>query len=202
MILEEKIKEVQWLAPAGLQVSLRIRFGSALNCINTYPSEWILKYTELGFMMRDPTVEWAYASTGTCRWSTFSDADTHGVLKLAASYGIHFGTTISCRSENTDGHRTIASFGRQDREFEDAELAHLYRFIQNLHDAVAPPVNLTNAEIEALLLLKRGLIIKEVAEELNISENAVKQRMSNARRKLDAKTTIHAASLAQQYGLI
>lgn len=202
MALEFKINEVEWLAPMGLQISLRIRFGSPLSSFNSYPSVWVQKYTELGLMMHDPCMKWAYENTGMSRWSALENEDTHSVLKLAASYGISFGAAISCRSDTQTGHRSIATFGRADREFEDAELTHLHKFIQKLHDTATPPTNITNAEIEALLLLKRGLIIKEVAAELNISENAVKQRMSNARRKLGAKTTIHAASLAQQYGLI
>lgn len=202
MTLELKIDEISWLAPAGLQISLRIRFVAATSTINTYPAEWIQKYTELGLMMHDPCMKWVYETTGMCRWSDLAANDTHSVLKMAASYGIRYGAAISCRTENEAGHRSIATFGRADREYEQAELTQLYDYIQKLHDASAPPANITDAEIEALLLLKRGFIIKEVAAELNISENAVKQRMSNARRKLGAKTTIHAASLAQQYGLI
>ena len=71
-----------------------------------------------------------------------------------------------------------------------------------MHNDAAPPTNITEAEIEALLMLKQGMIIKEVAAQLGVSDNAVKQRLSNARRKLNANTTVHAATLAQQYGLI
>jgi LuxR family transcriptional regulator, quorum-sensing system regulator SdiA len=202
MSLELNIDEIKCLAPAGLQISLRIRFVASTSTINTYPPEWVQKYTELGLMMHDPCMKWMYENTGVCKWSELADDDTHSVLKMAASYGIKFGAAISCRTDTAAGHRSIATFGRADREYRDAELAQLYSFIQALHDNVAPPTNITNAEIEVLLLLKRGLIIKEIAADLNISENAVKQRMSNARRKLGAKTTIHAASLAQQYGLI
>ena len=202
MSLELKIDEVKWLAPMGLHISLRIRFGSPLSSINTYPVKWIHKYTEQGFMMLDPTMKWAYESIGVCRWSALASHDTHGILEMAASYGIEYGAAVSCWAKSETGHRSIATFGRADREYENAELAHLQKFVQALHNAATPPTNITNAEIEVLLFLKRGLIIKEVAAELNISENAVKQRMSNARRKLGAKTTIHAASLAQQYGLI
>jgi len=202
MSLKHQVETIKWLAPAGLHISLRIRFGSPLSSVNTYPSKWVHKYTEEGLMMYDPTMKWAYESIGVCRWSSLWGDDTYGVLQSAAGYGIEYGATISCRAQSESGHRSIATFGRSDREYEDAELAHLHKFVQELHNAATPPTNITNAEIEALLLLKRGLIIKEVAAELNISENAVKQRMSNVRRKLHAKTTIHAASLAQQYGLI
>jgi LuxR family transcriptional regulator len=202
MVLKHKIEEVSWLAPAGLQISLRIRFVSATNAINTYPPKWIQKYTALGLMMHDPCMKWVYENTGVCRWSSLTSHDTHNVFHMAESYGLNFGATISCQTEMDSGNRSIATFGRSDREFEDAELVHLHKFIKSLHDAAAPPISITNAEIEALQLLKRGLIIKEVAKELNISDNAVKQRIRNARRKLGAKTTIHAASLAQQFGLI
>ncbi len=202
MVIKHKIDEVSWLAPAGLQISLRIRFVSATNTINTYPSKWIKKYTDLGLMMHDPCMKWVYENTGACRWSSLCGRDTHNIFHMAAAYGIKYGAAISCQTETDAGNRSIATFGRSDREFEDAELIHLHKFIKSLHDAAAPPTNITNAEIEALQLLKRGLIIKEVAAELNISENAVKQRMSNARRKFGAKTTVHAASLAQQFGLI
>ncbi len=202
MTLKYRIDEISWLAPAGLQVSLRIRFVSATNAHNTYPAKWIQKYTAHGLMMHDPCMKWVYENTGMCRWSALKDQDTHNVFHMAESYGINFGAAISCQTETDAGNRSIATFGRSDREYEDAELTHLYNFVKSLHDAAAPPTNITDAEIEALLLLKRGLIIKEVAAELNISENAVKQRMSNARRKFGAKTTIHAASLAQQFGLI
>jgi len=202
MTLKHKIGEISWLAPAGLQISLRIRFVSATITVNTYPSEWIKKYTDLGLMMHDPCMKWVYENTGVCRWSSLYERDKHNIFHMAAAYGINYGAAISCQTETDAGNRSIATFGRSDREFEDAELIHLNKFIKSLHDAAAPPTNITNAEIEALQLLKRGLIIKEVAAELNISENAVKQRMSNARRKFGAKTTVHAASLAQQFGLI
>jgi len=202
MPLKLKTEEIQWLAPVGMQISLRIRFGSPISSINTYPAKWVRRYTELGLLMHDPTMKWAYKYIGTCRWSELHAEDSHSILKMAASHGIKYGAVISCRAGTEAGNRSIATFGRADREYEDSELEHLFDFVQKLHDEATPPANITDAEIEVLLLLKRGLIIKEVAAKLGISENAVKQRMSNARRKLGAKTTVQAASMAQQYGLI
>ncbi len=202
MVLDAKINEIAWLAPSGMQVSLRIRFGAPLYSFNSYSSEWVQKYTELGLMMYDPSMKWAYENLGTCRWSALQDKYKRQVMKLAAGYNIKYGATISCRTKNKTGNRSIATFGRNDREYEDAELEHLHVFLQSLHDDAMPPTNITEAEIEALLMLKRGMIIKEVAAKLGVSDNAVKQRLSNARRKLNANTTVHAATLAQQYGLI
>ncbi len=202
MVVEAKINEISWLAPSGMQISLHIRFGLPLCSCNTYSKEWIKRYTDLGFMIHDPNMKWAYENIGTCRWSSLTQSDTHSVLRMAAEHGIKYGATIACNTANQPGKRSIATFGRNDREYEDAELLHLNDFVQNLHDDMLPPINITAAEIEALSLLKRGLIIKEVADKLGVSDNAVKQRLSNARRKLNANTTVHATSLAQQYGLI
>lgn len=202
MVIEAKINEIAWLAPSGMQISLRIRFGAPLCSFNSYSSDWVQKYTELGLMMYDPNMKWAYSNIGICRWSTLLKHDTHSVLKMAEGYGIKYGATVACRTKTGTGNRSIATFGRNDREYEDAELTHLHTFVENLHNDAAPPTNITEAEIEALLMLKQGMIIKEVAAQLGVSDNAVKQRLSNARRKLNANTTVHAASLAQQYGLI
>lgn len=65
-----------------------------------------------------------------------------------------------------------------------------------------PPENLTEAELEALRLLKAGLLMKEVAHELGITESAVKQRLKNAKTKLSARTTTQAVLQVTQLGWI
>lgn len=52
---------------------------------------------------------------------------------------------------------------------------------------MAPPTNLTKAELEALRMVKDGLLVKEIANILGVSEGAVKQRLRNAKSKLGAK---------------
>ena len=65
-----------------------------------------------------------------------------------------------------------------------------------------PPSNLTMAELEALRMVKNGLLLKQIAAQLGVSDGAVKQRLKNARLKLNAKTGTQAASMATAYGLI
>tara|TARA_B110000977_G_C10850713_1_gene405683 strand:- start:4 stop:207 length:204 start_codon:yes stop_codon:yes gene_type:complete len=67
---------------------------------------------------------------------------------------------------------------------------------------MAPPTNLTMAELEALGMIKDGKRLKEIAFDLGVTEGAVKQRLKNAKTKLGAKTGTQAAALASQYGLI
>jgi LuxR family transcriptional regulator len=50
--------------------------------------------------------------------------------------------------------------------------------------------------------VKNGLLMKEIASVLGVSESAVKQRLCNARRKLNAKTGSQAAVRATMLGMI
>ena len=58
------------------------------------------------------------------------------------------------------------------------------------------------AELETLGLVKNGLLMKEIACILNVSESAIKQRLKNARLKLNAKTGPQAAAMATMFGMI
>ena len=51
-------------------------------------------------------------------------------------------------------------------------------------------------------MVKDGKRLKEIAHELSVSEGAVKQRLKNAKAKLDAKTSTQAATIAAQHGII
>ena len=62
--------------------------------------------------------------------------------------------------------------------------------------------NLTAAELETLTMVKNGLLMKEIACVLGISESAIKQRLKNARLKLNAKTGSQAAATATMLGMI
>ena len=70
------------------------------------------------------------------------------------------------------------------------------------HQAHAQPKNLTAAELETLGLVKNGLLMKEIACILCVSESAIKQRLKNARLKLNAKTGSQAAARATMLGMI
>lgn len=189
-------------APAGYYVACRMGFVAPFEEYNNYPEKWIKLYTERGFMLYDPVIRWAYENTGHCRWSALNVADDKNVMCLAHEHGLRFGIIASYRAEDVDGQRTLGSFARSDREFTDAEIDILYRGLIALHNSNSPPSNLTKAELEVLSLLKRGLLMKEIAAVLGVSESAIKARLKNAKLKLSAKTNTHATSIASDFGLI
>jgi len=195
-------REFSYLAPAGYYIALRVGFAFPLAETNALPAAWVDLYTSNGYMLNDPVMQWLYTNVGSVRWHDIDLPDPRGILARAADYGLRYGAAISCASTGMEGQRSFGSFARSDREFTDEEIAILAQKIRRLHDAMAPPTNLTEAELEALRMVRDGLLLKEVAGRLGVSENAIKQRLKNAKQKLSAKTISQAVSTAVSYALI
>ena len=195
-------EDLQQVAPAGHYIALRIGFAFPMEEINAYPVEWIDHYTRNRLMLFDPVVRWAYATTGSTRWSDLRKEDPHGVLGMAAAFGLRYGLTVSVYDDNPEGHRSYASFARTDREFDDLESKLFLTFLARRHKEMLPPRNLTQAELEALSMVKDGKRLKQIAYDLGVTEGAVKQRLKNAKTKLQAKTSTQAATMARQFKLI
>lgn len=189
-------------SPQGYFLALRIGFAFPIFEKNALPKDWVSRYSSRGYVLADPVMNWLYRETGAIRWSEIEFDDPRGVMVEAREFGLNYGVAICCADTGPDGQRSFGSFARFDREFLDVEVAELQVKLQQMHDALTPPTNLTAAEIEALGMVKDGLMLKEIADLLGVSEGAVKQRLKNAKSKLNAKTGTHAATLATSYKLI
>lgn len=194
-----ELQKLNILAPSGYYIGLHIRFASALMQFSTYDQAWLDHYTEQAYALRDPTIAWGFSTEGACRWSEFEIPDTFGVLAEARSFGLTHGMTISTGPVRS---RTIASFCRDDREFEDSEIEEISQIVRRLHQMVEPPESLTKAQIEALRLIADGDRHAAAAAKLNISESALKARLMGAREKLHARTTAEALQRAKDYRLL
>lgn len=62
--------------------------------------------------------------------------------------------------------------------------------------------HLTNREKEILLLIRQGLLSKEIAGQLNLSIYTVNNHRKNILEKLNVDNVIEAINLAQNYGII
>lgn len=190
------------LATAGYYVALRVGFAYPVEERNALPPAWVERYTLRGLMLQDPVIRWVYDNNGTARWSDISLDDPRGVMEQARRFDLNFGVAISYIEGSAIGQRSYGSFARSDREFNDSEIQQLSDALIALHDDRRPPDNLTKAELEALRMVKDGLLMKEIADLLQVTEGAVKQRLKNAKLKLKAKTGTHAATKATSFGLI
>ena len=150
-------------------------------------------------MLRDPVVRWVYENTGAIRWSQLAARDRHGVFAMAQEHGLRYGVAISYMTRQPSEERSYGSFARSDREFTAAEMLTLQEALRALHGQALPPAQLTDAELEALSLVRDGLRLKEIAYRIGVSEGAIKQRLAGAKKKLGARTNSQAASIAQEY---
>jgi LuxR family transcriptional regulator, quorum-sensing system regulator SdiA len=197
--IDVELHQLSLMAPGGYFVGLHIRFTAPLFTFQTYRQEWLDHYTEKGYVLRDPMVAWGFSTVGSSRWSDPSVPDPFGIFKEAAQYGLKYGVTVSCGPVKS---RSIASFARVDREFEDHEIAAIAKIVHRLHDVTEPPEELTKAQIEALRCIAGGDRFTAAAAKLGISESALKARITSARIRLMARTTAEAIQRAKDYRLI
>lgn len=194
-----ELHKLTLLAPAGYFVGLHIRYASPLMQFSTYNQDWLDHYTERAFALRDPTIAWGFSTEGSCRWSELTIPDPFGLFDEARDFGMTYGVSVSCGPVSS---RTIASFARADREFEDSEIDKISHIVRRLHDITEPPESLTKAQIEALRCIAAGDRHAAAAAKLNISESALKARLTAARQKLLARTTAEAIQRAKDYRLL
>lgn len=197
--LDLELHALSLLAPAGYFAGFHIRFAAPLMSFQTYDQRWTDHYTEQGYALRDPTIAWGFSTVGSSRWRDFGIPDTFNILSEAKEYGLCFGVTVSCGPISS---RTIASFARSDREYTDSEIEEVTRIIRRLHSLTEPPESLTRAQVEALRCIADGDRHAAAAAKLNISESALKARLTAARQKLLARTTAEAIQRAKDYRLL
>lgn len=197
ILTEGRIAE---LANSGYHVAIRVGFAFPKFEQNTFPKAWVRQYTQHGYMLDDPITRWVYGQTGVIRWSEIPEPDTRNVLADALAHGLAFGAAVSINPQGRSGIRSYASFARSDREFDEPELSELHATVLALHSSPTLSCELTAAELETLQLLASGLIMKEIAYRLGISESAVKQRLASAKSKMSARTTTQAVMQATQFG--
>lgn len=190
------------IAKNGYYIALRVGFAFPMEEVNALPPAWVDHYTKHRFMLHDPVIRWIYGNTGAIAWSDINLPDPMRVLDQAQTFGLRYGLAVACFDGNREGQRSFGTFVRPDREFEKREIVALQAYVERLHHAKAPPTNLTKAELEALRMVKEGMRLKQIAFELGVSEGAVKQRLKNAKTKLNAQTSAQAAAMVGEFGLI
>jgi DNA-binding CsgD family transcriptional regulator len=188
--------QIDQISPAGFYVALRVGFSFPEEELNELPENWVEFYTTHGLVVHDPAMKWVYGNIGVVRFSDIALPDPHQVRARAAVFGLSHGAAISVMTASDRGRRSYGLFFRDDRDFEQGDLATLQEIVMRLHSGEEDEPSLTVAEVEALKLQSQGLRLKQIAAQLGISESAVKARLNNVKRKLGAKTQSQAASIA------
>lgn len=197
--IDLELHQLSLLAPKGYFLGLHIRFTAPLMTFQTYGQGWQDHYTEQGFVLRDPATAWGFSQIGCIRWSDPALPDPFGIFLEAAKFGLNYGFTVATGPIKS---RTIASFARADREYQDNEMGLGETIVRRLHEVTEPPEELTRAQVEALRCIAGGDRHAAAAAKLGISESALKARITSARIRLMARTTAEAIQRAKDYRLI
>jgi LuxR family transcriptional regulator, quorum-sensing system regulator SdiA len=134
-------------SPSGFAVALHARFTAADYVHQTYSRTWSAIYSQNGYVMQDPTVSFGFQHLGCIRWSALAAQDTMKIYEQARAYGLNYG--FACAVE-FNGSRSIAGFSRDDREYDDAEMAAMEGDLADLHRLTAIPGVLSPALREEL----------------------------------------------------
>jgi LuxR family transcriptional regulator, quorum-sensing system regulator SdiA len=124
------LKRLRSRSPAGFAIALHIQFTTPRYLFQAYDKDWLDLYSSEGMVMDDPTVAWAFANTGTIRWSALAHDDPRKVLARAADHGLRYGLTVSL---DDGGSRSMASFARRDREMSDLDIRAITTDLRALH---------------------------------------------------------------------
>ena len=144
------LKALDEQSPAGFAVALHLQFTRPTYLFQTYPKRWMDYYSAEGLVVQDPTVHWSLSNLGHIRWRDLVAIDPKGVLERAKDFGLMSGVTIAV---HISGSRSIASFARADREYEDLEMEDLEARLMHLHRMTMGLAQLSSRDRSALTKL-------------------------------------------------
>lgn len=183
----------------------------------TYPDEWVKRYVEKDYFLIDPIVragkrgflpfDWMDVDRDSAQVrQLFREADEYEIGRQGLTLPVRgpcgerslFSVTANLSPTSWSEHRYVCL-----RELQ--VLAHYlhdrtlslagYRTNRQLH-------RLSRREQQCLQMISSGLLPKQVAVRLGLSESAVRLYIRSARLKLHAKTTNHAIAKAVQLEML
>lgn len=133
-LIGEGLAVLQDLAPAGFAIALHVQFTTPTFLFQTYPRAWIEEYSRKGFVLRDPTVIWAFDNLGVIDWAELAARDSDGIMARARDHGLVEGFTYS---QETDDSRSLASFARSSDPFAGYEKSRICGIVDDIHRLTA-----------------------------------------------------------------
>ncbi|MBN7807782.1 MULTISPECIES: helix-turn-helix transcriptional regulator [Agrobacterium] len=181
----------------------------------TYPKLWTETYLAGNFFEVDPVVDILRWSRLPVDWSALLSEGTSQFFDDARRSDVGSrGMTIPLRGPH--GERCLFSVSSDHRHSEwsrlKADSTHELSIISHLlHEKVLSALDLATQrpwralsprERQCLEQIAAGLIPKQIAAKLSISESSVRLYLRSARRKLDAKTSHQAVARASFFEMI
>ncbi|MEM0977574.1 MAG: LuxR family transcriptional regulator [Pseudomonadota bacterium] len=185
--------------------------------LTSYGVEWSKHYEENRLYRMDPVVRAAFTSFAPYDWGHLSwNGKGLRNFRAAAIEGGVGNNGLSLPIRGPDGEFALVSLSNSVSDttwLTQAEELRPYLVLVGhyLHevtrglsspDKTQQPVALSPREKDVLLFLSRGLNRSAIADKLMISEHTLRVYIDSARRKLDARNTVHAVARALYSGQI
>ncbi len=188
--------------------------GNALRGASSdYPLDWIAHYTASDYGRIDPILVASRNAVTPIEWSSlqYGSGPVGPFFEAAHAYGVgKFGLTVPVHGPN--GRLAVLSVSSDGdeatwrrllkRRTADVLLVSCHLLERSWAEERSKAPRLSAREKECLQWSAAGKTVQDTAAILGIRERTVRFHHDNARRKLDATNTRHAAAKAMQSGLI
>lgn len=190
------------IADKGFAMVLGLGAAGPRNAMTTYPVEWTSKYVQEGMMENDPVLAWMAQNSGHTRWADVGNTPEEiAQMKKANEFGLEYGTIISLFYA---GEKISVSLCHTKPELTETEIREAGAALVVLAH-LAPPDAMASPAAKELIYLRRvseGLSDQEIADELNLSLRAVRERKKKAVSEMEANNIIHAVAKAKDAGFV
>jgi DNA-binding CsgD family transcriptional regulator len=161
---------------------------------------WKNYYIDNRLKQKDPRLFYAFAARGMVDIEDLKPFDIFNFFDVMSEFGLNHGFIISFGDEN---FFSICSMSRNVAPFSNAEKTRALTYLSRHHKQIVKlQKKLTDRQRSILALFASGLGYCEIAQKLDISIDGVKAHISAIRRKLKAKNTMEAVSIAIRQGII
>jgi len=178
------------IADKGYALVLGLGAAGPRNGLTTYPEEWTAQYVREGMMNNDPVLAWMAQNSGHTTWS-----------EVTRAYGLEHGTIISLFYA---GEKISISLCHSKPELEPGEIREAGAALVTLAHLSPPNARAEPAakELIYLRMVSEGLTDQDIADELNLSLRAVRERKKKAVAELEANNIVHAVAKAKDAGFV
>ena len=179
--------------------------------LNTYPEEWVSRYSEQNYIAADPVVKELYANYHPFLWSDVRSRRPLGALETqimneCAEMGMTEGFSVPIYQAG--GYTGVVSLAGRDPNITEESRGALNLASIYLHNKLTTlrrqesqnRYDLTEREMECLRWAAAGKSDWEIGHILKISQKTVNYHIENAKRKFGVTTRVQAIVYAMRFG--
>ncbi len=190
------------LADKGFALVLGLGAAGPRNGLTTYPEDWTSLYIKEEMMNNDPVLAWMAQNSGHTTWQEVTKTpEAAAEMAKAAQFGLENGTIISLFYA---GEKISVSLCHTKSELSPSEIREAGAALVTLAHMSPPDARAAPAAKELIYLRKvsEGLSDQEIADDLNLSLRAVRERKKKAVAEMEANNILHAVAKAKDAGFV